>query len=205
MCLTAGMDSLPTFSDVEAAAARIAPYAVRTPLVEHPELGERAGGRVFLKLEMFQRTGSFKFRGACNRILLIPEADRAKGVVAFSSGNHAQGVAAVAANLGIPATIVMPADAPRAKIEGTKALGATVVPYDRATGDREAIAHVIVARHRRHARAAVRRSRNRCGPGHRRPRNRARCSRLRHRARRGARAVQRRRAGDGDRACLIKG
>ena len=79
LCLTAGMDSLPTPDDILAAAERIAPYAVRTPLVEHPELGERAGGRVFLKLEIFQRTGSFKFRGACNRILLIPEADRGKG------------------------------------------------------------------------------------------------------------------------------
>ncbi|HEY2070794.1 MAG TPA: threonine/serine dehydratase [Rhizomicrobium sp.] len=139
------MENTPTPNDILAAAARIAPYAVHTPLLEHPELGERTGGRVFLKLEIFQRTGSFKFRGACNRILQIPEQDRAKGVVAFSSGNHAQGVAAVAKLLGIPATIVMPADAPRAKIEGTKALGAEVVPYDRVTGDREAIAAEIVA------------------------------------------------------------
>ncbi|MGH6872176.1 MAG: threonine ammonia-lyase [Rhizomicrobium sp.] len=137
---------LPTPADIESAAARIAPWAVRTPFVEHPELGARVGGRVFLKLEMFQRTGSFKFRGASNRILLIPEDQRRRGVVAFSSGNHAQGVAAVAALLGIPATIVMPADAPRAKIEGTRALGATVVNYDRVTEDREAIAAGIVAR-----------------------------------------------------------
>jgi threonine dehydratase len=136
---------LPTAADIAAAALRIAPWAVRTPFVEHPELGARLGGRAFLKLEMFQRTGSFKFRGACNRILRIPEAERARGVVAFSSGNHAQGVAAVAALLKIPATIVMPADAPRAKIEGTRAYGAEIVTYDRATGDREAIAAEIVA------------------------------------------------------------
>jgi threonine dehydratase len=131
---------LPEFSDVEAAAGRIAPWAVVTPLLESPALNERAGTRVFLKPEMFQRTGSFKFRGACNRILLIPEAERMKGVVAFSSGNHAQGVAAVAALFKIPATIVMPSDAPRAKIEGTRSYGATIVSYDRQTGDREAIA-----------------------------------------------------------------
>jgi threonine dehydratase len=131
---------LPEFSDVEAAARRIAPWAVVTPLLESPALNERAGTRVLLKPEMFQRTGSFKFRGACNRILLIPEAERAKGVVAFSSGNHAQGVAAVAALFKIPATIVMPADAPRAKIEGTRSYGATIVLYDRRKDDREAIA-----------------------------------------------------------------
>src|SRR5262249_47139903 len=90
--------------------------------------------------ESLQRTGSFKFRGACNRIALIPECDRAAGVVAFSSGNHAQGVAAAAALFALPALIVMPKDAPRAKIEGTKALGAEVVYYDRRTEDREAIA-----------------------------------------------------------------
>jgi len=136
-------DSLPTFADVEAAAQRIKPWAVVTPLLESPALNERAGTRVFLKPEMFQRTGSFKFRGACNRIALIPEAERGKGVVAFSSGNHAQGVAAVAALFEIPATIVMPSDAPRAKIEGTRAYGATIVAYDRKTGDREAIAAEI--------------------------------------------------------------
>ena len=102
------MIAIPDFEDVKAAAARIAPYAVRTPLVESPMLGARNGGRVFLKLENLQRTGSFKFRGACNRILMIPESERARGVVAFSSGNHAQGVAAAAQLFGIPALIVMP-------------------------------------------------------------------------------------------------
>ena len=134
------MLEVPSFADVVAAAKRIAPYAVRTPLVEAPALSAIRGGRVFLKLENLQRTGSFKFRGAVNRILMIPESERGKGVVAFSSGNHAQGVAAAAQFLGIPALIVMPADAPRAKIAGTRAFGADIVTYDRRTDDREAIA-----------------------------------------------------------------
>jgi len=130
----------PEFADVEAAAARIAPHAFETPLIENAALNAKLGGRVFLKLESLQRTGSFKFRGACNRIALIPQNERAGGVVAFSSGNHAQGVAAAAALFDIRALIVMPRDAPRAKIEGTKALGAEIVYYDRVTDDREAIA-----------------------------------------------------------------
>jgi threonine dehydratase len=134
----------PEFADIEAAAARIAPYAVETPLLENAALNERLGGRVFLKPESLQRTGSFKFRGAYNRIGLIPEDQRAGGVVAFSSGNHAQGVAAAAALYGMRATIIMPKDAPRAKIEGTKALGAEVIYYDRVMDDREAIATKIV-------------------------------------------------------------
>ncbi|HEX4293471.1 MAG TPA: threonine/serine dehydratase [Rhizomicrobium sp.] len=131
---------LPEFADVEAAAARIAAHAYETPLIENAALNETLGGRVFLKLESLQRTGSFKFRGACNRISLIPESERRGGVVAFSSGNHAQGVAAAAQMFAISAVIVMPKDAPRAKIEGTKALGAEIVFYDRLTQDREAIA-----------------------------------------------------------------
>jgi threonine dehydratase len=130
----------PTFADVEAAAARIAPFAFKTPLVENADLNAKLGARVLLKLETLQRTGSFKFRGALNRIAKIPLADRAKGVVAFSSGNHAQGVAAAAALFDVPALIVMPRDAPRAKLEGTKAYGAEIVFYDRAKDDREAIA-----------------------------------------------------------------
>src|SRR6185312_9697222 len=136
---------IPVFADVVAAARRIAPYAVRTPLVEAPALGAKTGARVFLKLENLQRTGSFKFRGACNRILMIPEADRARGVVAFSSGNHAQGVAAAAQIFGIPALIVMPVDAPRAKVAGTRSYGAEIVTYDRVKDDREAIAARICA------------------------------------------------------------
>src|SRR5882724_11570605 len=107
----------PSFSDVVAAAARIAPHAVRTPLVESPALNALTGGRVFLKLELLQRNGSFKFRGACNRLAMIPPGRRANGVVAFSSGNHAQGVAAAAQLFGMPALIVMPSDAPRPKSE----------------------------------------------------------------------------------------
>jgi len=135
------MVDVPEFSDVKEAATRIAPYAVRTPMVESPVLSAmRNGTRVFLKLESLQRTGSFKFRGAANRILMIPEDQRAAGVVAFSSGNHAQAVAAMAQVLGIPALIVMPGDAPKAKIEGTRAFGAEIVSYDRVRDDREAIA-----------------------------------------------------------------
>ena len=136
---------LPTFADVQTAAERIAPYAIRTPLVESWQLNARTGGRVFLKLETLQRTGSFKFRGACNRLAMIPESARAKGVVAFSSGNHAQGVAAAAALFGMPAVIVMPNDAPRPKIEGTRSFGAAIVEYDRVRDDREAIAAKICA------------------------------------------------------------
>jgi len=127
------------FADVEAAAARIAPHAVITPLLENHVLNARLGGRVFIKPESLQRTGSFKFRGAYNRIGLIPENERTGGVVAFSSGNHAQGVAAAAQLYRIPALIVMPKDAPRAKVEGTKSYGAEVVFYDRVRDDREAI------------------------------------------------------------------
>ena len=134
------MIEITGYADVVAAQKRIAPYAIRTPLVESPTLSERIGGKVFLKLELMQRTGSFKFRGALNRILLIPESDRAKGVVAFSSGNHAQGVAAAARLFAMPALIVMPSDAPKPKIDGTRALGAEVVLYDRSHEDREAIA-----------------------------------------------------------------
>jgi threonine dehydratase len=136
----------PTFADVEAAASRIAPYAVETPLLENALLDARLDARILIKPETLQRTGSFKFRGACNRILMIPEAERARGVVAFSSGNHAQGVAAAAKVFGIPATIVMPSDAPKAKIAGTRSHGADVVFYDRHKDDREAIAETIRAK-----------------------------------------------------------
>jgi threonine dehydratase len=136
---------LPTASDIEAAAKRLAGVAVRTPLINAPVLDEAIGARVFLKAETLQRTGSFKFRGAYNKISSIPEDRRAAGVVAYSSGNHAQGVAAAARLLGMRATIVMPADAPKPKRERTLALGAEVVLYDRNTEDRAAIAKKIVA------------------------------------------------------------
>ncbi|MBX6329814.1 MAG: threonine/serine dehydratase [Pseudolabrys sp.] len=134
----------PTAADIDAAAARLAGVAVRTPLINAPVLDERLSARVFLKAETLQRTGSFKFRGAYNKISRIPPAQRAAGVVAYSSGNHAQGVAAAARLLGIRATIVMPADAPRSKRARTEALGAEVVTYDRDREDRAAIAERIV-------------------------------------------------------------
>jgi threonine dehydratase len=136
---------LPTFDDVQAAAKRLAGVARRTPLLSGTPLDELTGGRVLLKLESLQRTGSFKIRGAYNRLVQLNDAERRKGVVAFSSGNHAQGVAAAAKLLGIRATIVMPSDAPRAKLENTRALGAEVVLYDRVRESREQIAARLAA------------------------------------------------------------
>src|SRR3990170_4047002 len=107
--------TLPTIADVREAALRIAGHAVRTPLLASPVLDERTGGRVLLKCENLQRTGSFKFRGAYNAIAAMSREARARGVVAVSSGNHAQGVAGAARLFGVHATIVMPADAPRVK------------------------------------------------------------------------------------------
>src|SRR5882672_9869393 len=133
-------------SDIDAAARVVAPFAVRTPLLSLPVLNERTGAKVFLKPEMLQRTGSFKFRGAFNKLSSIPQNERAGGVVAFSSGNHAQGVAAAARILNMQATIVMPADAPLSKRERTKAYGAEVVLYDRDREDREAIARDIAGK-----------------------------------------------------------
>lgn len=132
-------------ADIEAAAGRLLGQAVRTPLLRSPLLDARAGREVLVKAEPLQRTGSFKFRGAYNRIAMIPEADRARGVVAFSSGNHAQGVAAAARLFGIKATIVMPADAPAIKRRNTESYGATVVAYDRFGEDREVVAAKIQA------------------------------------------------------------
>jgi len=135
--------SLPTVADVDAAAERLAGVALHTPLVTSPVLDAATGGRVFLKAETLQRTGSFKFRGAYNKLAAIPKEARGGGVVAFSSGNHAQGVAAAAQLLDMRAVIVMPSDAPRAKRERTAALGAEVVLYDREREDREAIAREL--------------------------------------------------------------
>jgi len=134
---------LPTFADVDLAADRIRGVAVRTPLINAPVLDEHLRARVFLKAETLQRTGSFKFRGAYNKISSIALERRAGGVVAYSSGNHAQGVAASAKLNGMRATIVMPADAPLAKRQRTQALGAEVVLYDRDRENRAAIAHKI--------------------------------------------------------------
>jgi threonine dehydratase len=136
---------MPVFADIEAAAARLAGQAVVTPLLEFPALDEELGGRILIKPETLQRTGSFKFRGAYNKIRQLPEAGRRAGVVAYSSGNHAQGVAAAARLLGVPATIVMPADAPAIKIENTRNYGAEVLLYDRYREAREEVAAAIVA------------------------------------------------------------
>ena len=130
---------LPTVDDVVAAARRLHGVARVTPLLRSDALNALAGRPLFVKAEPLQRTGSFKFRGAYNRIsLLAPEA-RARGVVAWSSGNHAQGVAAAAAAFGVSATIVMPRDAPRSKRDGARALGAEIVFYDRERESREEI------------------------------------------------------------------
>jgi len=131
---------LPVFTDVEKAAQRIAGYAVRTPVIESPVLNARTGGRVLIKAECLQRTGSFKFRGAWNFISQLDPAAHPGGVVAFSSGNHAQGVAAAAQIRGLPALIVMPADTPQIKLSNTRNYGAEVVTYDRDRESREEIA-----------------------------------------------------------------
>jgi threonine dehydratase len=136
---------LPTARDVNAAAQRLSGIALRTPLITSSVLDALTGARVFLKAESLQRTGSFKFRGAYNKLSSIPQEKRGGGVVAFSSGNHAQGVAAAARLLGMPAAIVMPADAPRGKRMRTASLGAEVLLYDRVSEDREAIARGIAA------------------------------------------------------------
>ena len=135
--------TLPTAADVDAAALKLAGVALRTPLINSPVLDVRLGARVFLKAETLQRTGSFKFRGAYNKISSIPPDKRAAGVVAYSSGNHAQGVAHAAQLAHMPAVIVMPSDAPKAKRERTAALGAQIVLYDRDKENRAAIAKDI--------------------------------------------------------------
>jgi threonine dehydratase len=133
------------FAEVEAAARRLQGAAVVTPLIESPALNDRAGRRVLIKAETLQRVGAFKFRGAYNRLVQLAPDERRRGVVAYSSGNHAQGVALAARLLGIPAVIVMPSDAPRVKAEATRAYGAEIVEYDRQSESREAIADEIAA------------------------------------------------------------
>jgi threo-3-hydroxy-L-aspartate ammonia-lyase len=139
--------ALPTYADVEAASARIAGFAHRTPVNTSRTLNERVGAEVFFKCENFQRVGAFKFRGAFNSLAKFSPEQRRSGVVAFSSGNHAQGIALSARILGIPATIVMPHDAPPTKVEATKGYGAKVVFYDRYTEDREEIGRNLAKEH----------------------------------------------------------
>ncbi len=150
--MSAAMDvppdpTLPTIADVRRAAERLAGHAVRTPLISSPALDERTGGRVLLKCETLQRTGSFKFRGAYNALAAMSRAARERGVVAVSSGNHAQGVAEAARLFGVHATIVMPADAPAIKRARTERSGGRIVDYDRARENREAVAARFIGEH----------------------------------------------------------
>ena len=131
---------LPTYDDVLAARERLKPHIIATPLIEHPVLNARTGGRVLVKCENLQRVGAFKFRGAYNKIAQVDRQRFPGGVVACSSGNHAQGVAAAATLLGLKSAIVMPADAPQLKIARTRAFGGEVIAYNRETEDRDAIA-----------------------------------------------------------------
>jgi threonine dehydratase len=137
--------TLPTLSDVVEADTRIRPYALETPLLRATALDEATGGTILVKAECLQPRGAFKMRGAANAMLKIAPADRAKGVVAFSSGNHAQGIAFMARELGMEATIVVPSDAPKGKLESVARDGARIVTYDRVRESREEIGAAIAA------------------------------------------------------------
>ncbi len=137
----------PAYADVVQAAERIAGIANRTPVLTSRTVDEEFGAEVFFKCENMQRMGAFKFRGACNALARFTPAQRAAGVVAFSSGNHAQAIALAAKLLGMPATIVMPQDAPAAKVAATRGYGGNVVLYDRYTQDREQIGRELADRH----------------------------------------------------------
>lgn len=137
------MSSVPQIKDIEKAAARLDGIAHRTPLLEFSQLNERTGGRILIKPELLQRTGSFKFRGAYNRISQLDPARFPGGVVACSSGNHAQGVAEACSLMGMKAVLVMPSDAPEAKKRGVIERGGKVVEYDRVNEDRDRIARDI--------------------------------------------------------------
>ncbi|MBN3065863.1 threo-3-hydroxy-L-aspartate ammonia-lyase [Pectobacterium aquaticum] len=138
---------LPTYDDVVAAAERIDGYANKTPVMTSRTVNDTFGAEVFFKCENFQRTGAFKFRGAMNALLQFTDAQKAAGVVTFSSGNHAQAIALAAKLLGIPATIVMPHDAPAIKIAATRGYGGNVVQYNRYTEDREQIGNDLAKKH----------------------------------------------------------
>jgi threonine dehydratase len=134
-----------SIEDVREASKRIRPLAKQTPVLTSRTFDREFGVRAFFKAEMFQTGGAFKIRGATNFAYSIPKADLSRGVVAFSSGNHAQAVSIAAEELGIPATIVMPEDAPKAKLDATRSHGARIITYDRHTGDREAIGRQVSA------------------------------------------------------------
>jgi threo-3-hydroxy-L-aspartate ammonia-lyase len=142
---TADAPALPTPDDVRAAAARLRGHAHRTPVLTSRTLDARTGSTVFLKCESFQRGGAFKFRGAFNAMSQLSAEERRRGVIAYSSGNHAQAIALAGRELGVPVLIVMPADAPASKTAATRGYGAEVVLYDRATQDREALAAALQA------------------------------------------------------------
>ncbi len=139
------MTQLPTFADVQAAAQRLQGHAHQTPVLRSATLERRLGAEVFFKCENFQRMGAFKFRGAYNAIASLSEDERKRGALAFSSGNHAQGMALAGRLLGVPVTILMPQDAPSAKIAATRGYGAEIVLFDRYTQDREALARDLAA------------------------------------------------------------
>jgi threonine dehydratase len=141
------MPTPPTYADVQAAAERIRGHAHRTPVLTSRRVDGEVGASVFFKCENFQRMGAFKFRGAYNALSRFDEAQRQAGVIAYSSGNHAQAVALSARILGMPATIVMPHDAPASKVAATRGYGASIVVYDRYTEDREEIGRALAAEH----------------------------------------------------------
>ena len=139
------MPTLPTFADVVAAAQRLAGHAHHTPVLRSSTLEARLGAQLFFKCENFQRMGAFKFRGAFNALSRFDAAQRKAGVIALSSGNHAQAIALSARELGIPAVILMPLDAPRAKVDATRGYGGEVIQFDRYTQDREVLTREIAA------------------------------------------------------------
>ena len=141
------MLNLPVYEDVVAASGRIEGHAHRTPVMTSRTMDQEVGAQIFFKCENLQRMGAFKFRGAFNALSTFDEAQRKAGVVTFSSGNHAQAIALSASLLGISSTIVMPNDAPSAKVAATRGYGGNVVPYDRYTEDREAIGRALAEEH----------------------------------------------------------
>ncbi len=144
--MSLGKAGVPTFADVEAAAGRLEGVAHRTPVLTSRTANAATGAELFFKCENFQRMGAFKFRGAYNAIANLSADEKARGVLAFSSGNHAQGMALAGQLLGVSVTILMPSDAPAAKIAATRGYGAEVIPFDRYSQDREALTRDIAAK-----------------------------------------------------------
>src|SRR5512143_566134 len=143
MASQADVDGVVTYDDVQAAAGRLRGGAHRTPVATSRTLDERLSSRLFLKCENFQRAGAFKFRGAYNATAKLAPAERARGILTYSSGNHAQAIALACRLLGVPATIVMPQNAPAAKRRATEGYGARIVAYDPAKAQREELAEAL--------------------------------------------------------------